>query len=143
MNQIEIQRKVLIAAAGLVLVSIVFMIITIPSVLKDTSAGATPESAATGIVIMIILHMVVLFGFWKAIRTNKQGCPADKGLNIGLGILILLFGLAVMDGAFAFFDQILFVSILLFISVFCDFVAAITSFSCLFIKPKNNNKIDL
>lgn len=138
MNQIEIQRKILITVAGLVLMSIVLMIITIPSILQDTSGGATPERAATGTAIMMILHMVVLLGSWKAIRANKQGRQADKGLSIGLGILILLFGLVVMDGAFAFLDHLLFVSILFFIIVFCDLLAAITTFAGLFIKPKKN-----
>ena len=142
MNQIEIQRKILITVAGLVLMSIVLMIITIPSILKDTSAGARPESAATGTVIMMILHMVVLFGFWKSIRANKRVRSADKGLNIGLGILLILFGLVIMDGAFAFFDHIFYVSVLLFIIVSCDFVAAIITFAGLFLKPKNNKKID-
>ena len=136
MNQIEIQRRILITVAGLVLLSVILMIIIIPIVLQDTSAGAEPKGAAIGIGVLIMLHLTVLLGFLKAIRKNKRGRPAGKGLNIVLGILLVLFGLIYMDGAFAFFDTILFVSILMFISVFCDFVAALITFAALIIKPK-------
>jgi hypothetical protein len=139
MNQIEIQRRILITVAGLVLLSVILMIIIIPSVLQDTSAGAGPIGAAIGIVVLIMLHLAVLLGFLKAIRKNKRGRPAGKGLNIVLGILLVLFGLFYMDGAFAFFEQILFVSILMFISAFCDIVAALITFAALFMKPKKNN----
>ncbi len=139
MNQIEIQRRILITVAGLVLLSVILMIIIIPSVLQDTSAGAEPNGAAIGIVVLIMLHLTVLLGFLKAIRKNKRGRPAGKGLNIVLGILLVLFGLFYMDGAFAFFGQILFVSILIFISAFCDIVAALITFAALFMKPKKNN----
>jgi hypothetical protein len=139
MNQIEIQRRILITVAGLVLLSVILMIIIIPSVLQDTSAGAGPIGAAIGIVVLVMLHLTVLLGFLKAIRKNKRGRPAGKGLNIVLGILLVLFGLFYMDGAFAFFEQILFVSILMFISAFCDIVAALITFAALFMKPKKNN----
>ena len=139
MNQIEIQRRILITVAGLVLLSVILMIITIPGVLHDTSAGAEPKGAAIGIAVLIMLQLIVLLGFLKSIRKNKRGRPAGKGLNIVLGILLVLFGLFYIDGAFAFFDHILFVSILMFISAFCDIVAALITFAGLFMKPKKNN----
>ncbi len=139
MNHNEIQRRIFITVAGLVLLSVLLMIIIIPSVLQDTSAGAGPIGAAIAIVVLIMLHLTVLYGFLKAIRGNKRGRPAGKGLNIVLGILLVLFGLFYVDGAFAFFEQILFVSILMFISAFCDIVAALLTFAALFMKPKKNN----
>jgi len=138
MNNIEVQKKFLTTIAGLVFLSVVLMIIIIPSVLQDNSAGARPKSAAIGTVVMMILHLVILYGYFNVIRANKRGRPADKGLNIGLGILLLLFGLVFMDGAFAFLDRKIFISILMFISVFCDFMAALITFATLFIKPKKN-----
>lgn len=139
MNKAEVQRRILITVAGIVLLSVALMIIIIPSVLQDTSPNATPKNAAIAVFVVMILHLAILYGYFTAIRANKRGRPADKGLNIGLGVLLLLFGLVIMDGAFAFLDDILFVSILMFISVFCDFVAALITFAALFIKPKKNN----
>ena len=136
MNQLEFQRRFLITVAGLVLLSILLMIITIPGVLQDTSAGAGPIGAAIGIAVLIMLHLTVFLGFLKAIRKNKRGRPAGKGLNIVLGILLVLFGLFYIDGAFAFYDIIPFVSILMFISAFCDIVAASITFAAMFMKPK-------
>ena len=143
MSKAKVQGRIMSTVAGLVLLSIILMIIIIPSVLQDTSAGAGPIGAAIGIVVLIMLHLTVLLGFLKAIRRNKRGRPAGKGLNILLGILLVLFGLFYMDGAFAFFETILFVSILMFISAFCDIVAALITFIALFLKPKKSNEIDL
>ena len=144
MNKVEVQRRILTTVVGLVLLSVVLMIIIILSVLQDTFAGVRPKSQVIGIVVIMILHLVILYGFFSVKRANKRGRPADKGLNIGLGILLLLFGLALMDGAFASLDDDgLFLSVLMFISVFCDIVAALTTFGALFLMPKMKNQTDL
>lgn len=133
----------MITVAGLVLLSVILMIITIPFVLQDTSPGAGPIGAAIGIAVLILLQLTVLLGFLKTIRKNKQGHPAGKGLNIVSGILLVLFGLFYVDGAFAFLGIILFVPTLMFISAFCDIVAALMTFIALFLRPKKSNEIDL
>ena len=139
MNKMEVQRRILITVAGLVLLSVLVMISTLPGIIQDTSPGANPKVAAIATFVGMILHLVILYGYIAAIRANKRGRPADKGLNIGLGILLLLFGLIIMDGAFAFLDHVLFVSILMFVVVFCDFVAALATFGAMFLKPKMKN----
>ena len=143
MNKAKVQGRIMNTVAGLVLMSAILMIIIIPGVLLDTSDGAGPIGAAIGISVLILLHLAVLLGFLKAIRKNKRGRPAGKGLNIVLGILLVLLGLFNMDGAFAFLDTILFVTILLFTSAFCDIVAALLTFIALFLKPKKSNEIEL
>lgn len=143
MNKAKVQGRIMYTVAGLVLLSAILMTIIIPSVLLDTSDGAGPIGAAIGIGVLILLHLAVLLGFLKARRKKKQGRPTGKGLNIVLGILLVLLGLFNMDGAFAFLGNILFVSILLFTSAFCDIVAALLTFIALFLKPKKSNKIEL
>jgi hypothetical protein len=139
MNKVDVHRRILITVAGMVLLSALLLIVILPGVIQDTSPGANPKIAVIAIFVIMILHLVILYGFLSAIRANKRGRPADKGLNIGLGILLLIFGLVIMDGAFAYLDHLLFVSVLMFVSVFCDFVAALITFGTLFLKPKMKN----
>jgi hypothetical protein len=142
MNKAKVQRRIMITAAGLVLLSIVLMVITLPRILHDTSAGANPESAAKAVVIVMVLHVLAIVGFLSILRVNKRDGKINKAGCIVLGVALLLLGFVVMDGASAFLDRILFVSILLFISAFCDIVAALITFIALFLKPKKSNEID-
>jgi hypothetical protein len=143
MNKMEMQRRILIIVVGLVLLSVLLMTGTLPGIIQDTSPGSNPRSAAIGTFVVMILHLVIVYGYFTSIRAYKQGRSADKGLNIGLGILLLIFCLVIMDGASAFLGHVLFVSILFFIAAFCDLAAAIIAFAALFMKPKKNGQTDL
>ncbi|MFC2124699.1 hypothetical protein ACFLU5_07790 [Bacteroidota bacterium] len=134
MNKVEIQRRILITVSGLVLLSTILMIVIISIAVQDIAIPAS-----IGLFVMIILHLFVSYRFMTAIRANKRGRPVDKGFYIVLGILLLFFGFVTMDGAFAFLDKILFVSILMFVSVFCDFVAALVTFGAMLLKTKMKN----
>jgi hypothetical protein len=114
------------------------MFVIIPSVLHDTFHGAAPKLVARGILVLMIFHLPVLFGFSYAIRVNKRGGQVTKGVYISLGIVLLLLGLLFSGYAIQYFahKNILFVSILMFVSVFCDLVAAIITFTALLLKPK-------
>jgi hypothetical protein len=138
MDKIAVQRKTLMIVAGIVLLSIVLMIVIIPSVLQDTFHGATPKLAARQILVLMIFHLPVLFGFSYAIRVNKRGGQVANGVYISLGIVLLLLSFLFSGSASQFFahKNIFFVSILMFITVFCDLVAAIITFTALLSKPK-------
>ena len=57
-----------------------------------------------------------------------------KTAYVVIGILLIVFGLIYMDGAIAYLNNkdILYVSYLMFTSVFCDFTAAILTFTAAF-----------
>ena len=74
-EQIEIQRRIFITVAGFVLLSVILMIIIIPSVLQDTSAGAEPKGAAIGIAVLILLQLIVLLGFLKSSDSSSPNTP--------------------------------------------------------------------
>ena len=61
MNRAKVQRKIMIIAAGLVLLSVVSLIITLLS-LQEISAGVRPGVAAKAFAIVMILHVLVLLG---------------------------------------------------------------------------------
>jgi hypothetical protein len=143
MNKVEVRKKPLIIVSGIVLLSIVLMIVTIPGILHDTFPEADPKKAATGTFEAMIFHLLVLFGFLVAIIVNKRGGRVNIGVYNFLGIVLLILGLVYSLGAVGFLAHktILYVSILMFLSVICDLAAAIITFTALLSKPKEKKSL--
>ena len=126
MKKLNENERFLYLAAGILMFSILLMLAVIPGILNDTFEQAKPKGAATAVSVAAAIHLVILLSYLFAIRKNRSSKRKRKGEYLGVGILLLLFGLIYMDGAFAFFahKDILYVSILMFISVLCDLVAS-------------------
>lgn len=142
MNNLEVRRKPLIIVSGIVLLSIVLMIVTIPGILHDTFPEAAPKRAVKGELVAIIFHLLILFGFIIAIVINKRGGRVNNGVYF-LGIVLLILGLLSSLPAVGFLahKNILYVSILMFMSVICDLVAAFITFTALLSKPKEKKSL--
>lgn len=134
-------ERILFIAAAFLLLSIIMMIIIIPGVLNDTTPRANPIGAVTGISIALIIRLVIFLCYVIIIRRNRRVIRKNKGVYQAIGILLIVFGLIYMDGAFAFLshDDILYVSILMFTSTLCDLVAGIMTIIVSFLKPLNVN----
>jgi len=141
MKYFQRNERVSYSAAGILLLSIVLMIIVLPGILSDPSPQANPKSAATAILIAILIHLIIFIGFIIAICANRRSHRKRKGEYIGIGILLLFFGLIYMDGAFAFLNHkdIIYVSILMFTSVLCDLVTSIMTIVMFFLKPQKTD----
>lgn len=139
MKKRQRNERMLFFAAGALLLSILLMITIIPGILNDTSPNSNPKSAVIGILIAILIHLIIFIGYIIIIRQNRRTTiRKKKGEYLGIGILLLFFGLIYMDGAFAFLshDDILYVSILMFTSTLCDLVAGILTIIAFFLKPQ-------
>ena len=136
MKKMQRNERVLIIAAGILLLSIILLIITIPGVLNDTSPNADPKSAAIGIYLAIAFRLLFFVGYLISIRKNRRNSTNRKGAYVGLGFLLILFGLFLLDGAFAFLQHqnMLHVSILMFSCTLCDFVASTITITLFFLK---------
>jgi hypothetical protein len=96
-----IPRRMLFAAGGLLVgVATTVLLGVIPSVLTDTSPKATPNSAATGFAIVVILNLLIGLALLVPIRWRSVG--AGKVLVVTTGSLGLLLGLMLLDGGAAF-----------------------------------------
>jgi hypothetical protein len=137
MNKPQRIEKILKMAACILLLSILLMLIIIPGVFTDSKPGANPTGAVMGISLAIIFRLLLFFGYLKVIKDAKQSLKR-KIEYLVIGILLFVFGLIYMDGAFAFLNHknIFYVSILMFGSVLCDLVAGSMTVIVYFLKPK-------
>ena len=134
MKNDTILRRILYVGTGLVIVvTLILAFLVIPSVIIDTSPQAEPEIAVPGILFVIIIHLVIIAALVRTILVNQRGGRINKGLLIGLGVLLVLLSLMVSDGASAFLnhtDPIMHrVAISMFICTGCNFIASVLALS--------------
>ena len=138
MDTFEKQRKIFSINAVLMLVSALSLAAVIPIILMDTSPGSLPIQAASGAFIGMGIHLFLAYWFGIRLRRRKSKIRNEVLIFSALGLFFL--GFMIMDGAFAFLDDLLFVSIGMFICVFGDFAATLVSVIALFLlKPKKKN----
>mgnify|MGYP001072956710 CR=1 FL=1 len=136
MEKVQIKERILIIATGILLISILLMIIIIPGVYTKTLPNENNPGAVIGISLAIIIRLVIIIWYILTIKKIRNNGEKRKTGYIVIGILIIIFGLIYLDGAIAFLDNknILYVSYLMFTSVFCDLIASIITFIALFLK---------
>ena len=141
MRKNQRKERVIIIAAGMLLLSILLMIIIIPGVYTGSLQNANNLGAVIGISVLIVIRLIIFIGYISIIK--KIRCDGEKGKAryIVIGILLIILGLINLDGAFAFLDNknIVYVSFLMFTSVFCDLIASILTFIAIFLKPQKIN----
>ena len=138
MKKLHRNERILIIAAGMLLLSILLMIIVIPGVYTRTLPNANNLGAVIGISLAIIFRLLILIWYITIIKKIRRNEEIRKTGYILIGILLIIFGLIYSDGAFAFLDNkdILYVSYLMFTSVFCDLIASILTFIAIFLKSQ-------
>jgi hypothetical protein len=125
MDKLEIQRKIFAIIAVFLLLSAVSMIAVIPAILMDTSPGSLPIQAAIGALIGVALFLFLAYRFGIRLRRRSSMIRNEGYILSVVGFLFLCF--MMLDGAYAFLDDVLFVSIGIFVCSFCGFAAALVS----------------
>ncbi len=106
MSNLIIFRRILYVGTGLVIaVILILAFVVIPAVIKDTSPQASPEVAVPGILFVIVIHLLIVAAFVRAVLVNRRGGHIKKGLLIGIGVVLILFGLMILDGASGYSDH--------------------------------------
>jgi hypothetical protein len=141
MKKIQKKEGILIIATGMLLLSVLLMIIIIPGVYTKTLPNENNLGAIIGISLAIIIRIVIIIWYMLKIKKIRSDGKKRKTGYIVIGILLIIFGLIYSDGAFAFLDNknILYVSYLMFTSVFCDLIASILTFIAIFLKSQKLN----
>ena len=133
-------RRMLYVGTGLIfVVALMLASIVIPSARVDTTPGATPDSAIPAMWVLVIIHLLFVAALMKVIFDNqRKGIRIPKGLLVGAGVVLLLLGLVLSDGASAYLKHgpgMHTASISMFVCIGCDFLAAVTAFLAAFFKP--------
>ena len=137
MDTYEKQRKIFLVDALLMLLGVLALAGVIPRLLQESSTGSIPQEAAIATAAAMGIRMLFLVAFLIGSRLSKRKRHINREINLAAGIVLLLLGLVLMDGAFAYTDSLLFVSIGMFVCIFCDLAVVGISVAALFIlKPK-------
>jgi hypothetical protein len=125
MDKFEKQRKIFTIVVILVLLSVLSLIAVIPAILMDTSPGSLPLQAASGALIGVVLHLFLAYSFGIRLRRRSSMIRNEGYILMVVGFFFL--GFAMLDGAYAFLDDVRFVSIGMFICAFGGFAASLVS----------------
>ena len=97
-----------------------------------------PIQAASGAFIGMILH---LFGaYWLGIRLRRRKAGIRNEAFILLATALFFLGIMMIDGADAFRDDVVFISIGMFICASFDFAATLVSIIALILLRTKNKK---
>lgn len=127
MDKYEIQRRIFRINAGLLLLSVLALIAVIPKLIQETSSEGLPRAAAIATSVGMGIHLLLLVGFLIGIRLARLKRRINREINLVSAIILILLGLVITDGAFAYVDSLLFVSVGMFICVACDLGVGVVS----------------
>ena len=134
------QRKIFTADAVLMLLAAVSLAVVLPRLFQEASTDSILKAGAIATSVGMGLRLLILLAFLYGIRLSKRRRPVNKEINLAAGIILLILGFMVMDGAFAYLDNLLFVSIGMFVCAFCDLGVVLISVAALFLlRPKKKN----
>ncbi len=140
MDTFEIQRKTFRIVSVLLLISVLALIAVIPKLIQETYPGGLPKAAAIATSVAMGVRLLILLAILYGIRLTKRKFKINKEINLVTAIVLIFLGLIIMDGAFAYVDSLLFVSIGMFLCAFCDLAAAIVSVTALFLLRTKKKK---
>lgn len=118
-------RQMLYFAVGLITtVALLLATVVIPFVVLDTTPGATPERAVPAISIIAIVQLLIVAALLWTIKVDKRARQINKELLVASGIIPIVIGLIIVDGAIAYMDHpgMLVASISMFTCVAFDII---------------------
>ncbi len=131
------QRRIFTIVAVLLLLSVVSLIAVIPRMFQEVSHNELPKQAAIATLVGLTVHLLLFIGFLVGIRLTKLRRRINREINLAAAIVLFFLGFIILDGAIAYINQLLFVSIGMFLCGLCDFSAIAVSVAALFyLKPK-------
>ena len=137
MSASEIQGKVFRSVAILELVAVLSLAAVIPRLYQEVTPDGIPMVAVYATLVGMGIHLLILTGILFGIRVTRRKGRINREINIVVAVVLILLGLVLMDGAFSYAEDLVYVSIGMFLCVFCDLAAGAVSIIAVFrLKPK-------
>ena len=140
MDKFEIQGKVFRIVAILELVAVLSLIAVIPRLYMEVTPDGIPMVAVYATLVGMGVHLLILTGILFGIRVTRRKGRVNREINIVVAIVLILLGLVLVDGAVSYAEDLVYVSIGMFVCVFCDLAAGVVSIIAVFrLKPKKKH----
>lgn len=133
-------RMIYLSVGLITIVVLLLLAVVVPFVATDMKPSATPEKAIPAILVSSIIHLLVVAALLWTIRAHNRKNRINKELLVASGILPIVLGLILMDGAFAYLDHpgMLVASIAMFLCVGLDILGG-----CLALIARYSRKKDI
>ena len=133
MNKETVLDLILYLATGLVIaVVLILTFIVIPLLKPDKSQEYNPCEVVTLFWIIALIHLLLSVALIYTIFDSQRGGRISKELIVATGIVLILFGLAMSNGAFAYLSDTgpgkRMVAISMFICIGFNFLAGVLTF---------------
>lgn len=127
MKNITLLRRMIYGATGLTVVVILMLAFAVIPLIKGDESLTDPGTAVKGTVYVLLFHLLFLALLVGVIISSYRRGKAIKGLLIAAGLFLILLGLIIIDGAFAYIDApgSRPTGIIMFVCVGFDLIAAI------------------
>lgn len=132
MDNSQKQSRIFTINALLLLVSVLALIAIVPRLLQLANQGELPHEAAFATSVGIGLHLLIFIAFLVGIRLARLKRPINREINLVGAIVLIPLGLIISDGAFAYIDSYIYLSIGFFLCVLGDVAAGVVSIVALF-----------
>ncbi len=126
-------NRILYVGTWLVIgVVFILVMIVIPLLQPDKPFWATPDKTVSVFWAIVLIHMLLAVGLIYSSIVRQRGGRISKDLIVAVGIVLIIFGLTMSDGAFAYLGESgagrRMVAISMFICVGFDFIAGVLIF---------------
>ena len=120
--------------------SILAMIAVIPGILIGSST-ATPLNATIATLVGVGIHLLLVLIFLRNTNPDRPKRRINREIPLFWALGMIFLGFIMLDGVFAFMDDVLYVSICMSLCALCDFAAAVVFIVALFLlKPEKKKK---
>jgi hypothetical protein len=138
-------RRILRVGAGIFFaIAATLVVVVIPPMRTDTFPQATPDRAIPAFIVIAILHVLLGGALLAAVSPRLRGVTGRLLLG-AMGLLGLLFGLALQDAAAAYAGHgpgMLVATVALFACVGGDLIAGALALAAAFLRGRNLARAD-
>lgn len=138
MKTLQKHERLLLIAAGILLLSMLLMLIITPAIYTRSLPNMKNQGALIGMSLAVLIRIPLFAGYFSIIKRIRKYSDRRTGSYYVIGGLLIVFAFIYSDGAVAFMDNetIPNVSTIMFVNVILDVSAAVLTFIAAYFRPK-------